>query len=896
MVRRIGLFSFSALLLLLVSCRDSRLKPLPEQEGPPSDESMHQPVPPGDPGDTVPLHYTPAEGAVSCPTCVPQTVDVRRVSRPNPIPAENGKPGDADWRKGSTSWGKQVETYASTDSASAGETVKVRVSTSIPSTVTAEVYRLGWYGGAGARKVWSGGPYQTQKQAPCNVLTGTMRVECAWNDTFSFAVDPSWVSGLYVIKITRADSYFRFAPLVVRDDRAAEILFGAATNTYQAYNAWGGESLYGDSSGTMPGGLAREVSYDRPYDGDDGAGQQLRYEMHLVRFLEKEGYDITYVTNLDFVRFNRLLDGFAAFVHGGHDEYWDPRQRAEVDRALASGTLSLAHFGGNGAYWRTRSGPNLSGDGLRTLICYKNEPSRDPIPNDTGRYRDEPINHPESLLFGSLYDGWQVTPFPLVVKDSNHWLFEGTGLTTGELIPGLVGYEYDKVMPSFPTPPQQNISFESPLLTAEGIPSRSHAVDRTLPSGTIVFSAGSVYWPLGLATEFFDPRVARMTLNVIERALAHRRPKRTLPPVSGFVPSTPAPDARWATSVTALAGVAGQSGNVDGPASAATFNGPTGLAVLPSGEIVVADTLGHRIRLIGVDPARTVTTIAGDGRPGLKDGPGATAMFRYPIGVAAKADGSILVADSDNHVIRKLEKVNGAWMVSTFLGSTRSAGAVDGPGPQAKFNRPTALALDAQEDVFIADQAGCKIRRATADGALVSTIAGAGPGYADAPDGLSARFNNPSAITVAPDGTLYVFDGANQKLRRISATAPYAVTTIAGSDSGIVSGYWQQNGSFGFRDGPGDQAQFLAQMGLIYTPWNELILGDAGNMRIRKIIPGADKASTHVYTIAGSGRVGTALGTAETTDIVSPAGIVLLPNETFAVSDPFNHVIRIISR
>lgn len=882
--------------VVLLACQDSKLKSVDEESpGPSAEESIHQPIP-ETPVVTTPVDTTPVGGTVGCPGCTPDAVTMSRIFRANPIPAENAKPGNADWRSGSRTWARQVEMYASTDSAAANETIKVRVSTSTTTTVTAEVYRLGWYRGAGARKVWSGGPFASQTQAACAVHQTTMRVECSWSDTFSFKVDPAWVSGMYVVKVTRADKFFRFAPFVVRDDRAAEILMGMGTNTYQAYNYWGGESLYGDSSGKMPGARAWEVSYDRPYDGDDGAGQQLRYEMHLARFLEKEGYDVTYATNVDFIRYKNLLEGISAFVHGGHDEYWDPLQRSEVDRAIATGKLSLAHFGGNGAYWRTRAAPSSAGEGLRTLICYKSEAAQDPVPNDTTRYRDDPVNHPESKLFGSLYDGWQVTPFPLVVKDSSHWLFAGTGLTSGELIPGLVGYEFDKLNTSYSTPLGLSVSFESPVITAEGVPSRSHAVDRVLPSGTIVFSAGTIYWPLGLASDFFDPRVARMTMNVLERALTHRRPARTLPAVTGFTPPDSAPDPRWATSVDAYAGKAGVAGAQDGPADQATFNGPTGIAVLPTGEVAVSDTIGNRIRLIGIDSARTVTTIAGDGRPGYRDGAGAQAMFRAPAGLAARADGSILVADSDNHVIRKLEKVNGVWTVSTFVGFSRSAGNTDGPGNQAKFNRPTALALDANGNVFIADQAGCKIRKATADGSVVTTIAGGGPGFLDSNVGAVARFNNPSAITVAPSGELFVFDSGNQKLRRISAIAPYAVTTIAGSDDAVVSGYWQQNGSFGFRDGTGDKARFLAQMGLIYTPWDELMLADAGNARIRKIIAGPDAQNTHVYTLAGSGKVGSTLGPASQADIVSPAGIALMPNETFVVTDPFNHVVRVISR
>lgn len=887
----------SAAVLVLSGCRDPNLKQVGEdREGDSTRINPDTGGGSGGGGGTV----------IGMPTCVsgictpPQAQPLPRTTRVNPIPAENALPGNSDWRAGSPSWDHQVETYASTDSAQAGDTIKVRVSTSISSTVSAEVYRLGYYNGAGARKVWSGGPFNTVKQAPCTLTEATGLIECHWQDTFSFKVDSSWVSGMYVVKVKRADNYFRFAPFVVRDDRAAEVLFGTATNTYQAYNNWGGESLYSDASGKQASGMAHEVSYDRPYDGDDGAGQQLRYEYHLARFLEKNGYDVSYVTNLDFVRFSNLLDGVGVFVHGGHDEYWNPEQRDQLDQAVAAGSVSLVNFGGNEAYWRTRALANTDGE-IRTIACYKAEPLKDPIPNSTLRYRDDPINHPESLLYGAMYDGWQVIAFPLVVKDGSHWLFEGTGLTTGTLIPGLVGYEFDRWNPSlFPTPTGVFTPFESPVLTAEGVPSRSHSVERTIGGNHLVFSAGTIYWPLALAMDYptlYDARVARMTLNVMERALAPRRAPKTLANMTGPFPAQSAPDARWATVVEAYAGSPGLSGAHDGPANQATFDGPTGLAVLPTEEVVVADTVGNRIRLIGTDPQRTVTTIAGDGRLGFKDGPGATAMFRYPIGLLARPDGSVLVADSDNHCIRKLTRgTDGTWTVSLFAGTVRSSGNTNGALLSSRFNRPVALAADALGNVYVAEAAGSRIRKIAADGSAVSTIAGVSAGYADAAMGTLARFNTPSALALSATGDIYVMDAGNQRVRKISGISPYAVTTIAGTDNGVLDGYWQQGGSFGFQDGPGDKARFLAQLGLVMSPYGELLLADAGNGRIRKIILGADRATTNVYTIAGTGRVGTALGTGAQSDLVSPAGLAIMANEKILISDPYNNVIRLMTR
>ncbi|XXF80245.1 hypothetical protein P2318_10970 [Myxococcaceae bacterium GXIMD 01537] len=871
----------------------SRDKPLPQVEEPPS----HPAEPVEGPDDGGVIGSGPGgldAGSVEQPYLPPPPIVpctgscLAREPGPNPIPAENQLPGDPNWRNGRNANGGEVELYASTESVAAGDTVSVKVSTSVPSRVTAEVFRLGYYGGAGARKLWSGGPFEARKQAACPRDPATSRVECSWTDTFRFTIGKEWVSGLYLVKVTRPDGFKRFTPFVVRDNRAAELFYGAGFNRQQAYNTWGGESLYMDSSGTMPNGRAYHVSYNRPFAAGEGASHLLFWEYWLLRFMEQRGYDVTYGTNLDFHRFRDVLTGVGAYVHGGHDEYWPAEQRRQVDEALAGGRMSLAHFGANGAYWRTRALPDSAGNPLRTVVCYKNESSKDPQPGSTVRYRDDPSPHPESKLFGSMYDGWQLMAQSLVVKDAGHWLFEGTGLTAGAQLPGLLGYEFDRVWEGV-GPESVSISMESPVLTAETVPNRSHVVDRTTPYGRLVFSAGSIFWPLGLSNDpdVRDARVERMTENVLERALSHRRPQRTLSPVTGPRPAIPAPIARWASAVEPFAGRAGRRGFADGPADAALFNGPTGLAVTPSGQVVVADTNNLRIRLIDTDEARTVRTIAGNGLPGLANGPGAEAMFRAPTGVAVGRDGSIFVADSDNHVIRRIANDPPTYTVTTYAGADRLMGHVDGPAGSARFSRPTSLALDAAGNLYVTDQAGQFVRVVLAGSRQVVTLAGSGAtGFEDASVGTRASFNGPSAVAVAPSGEVYVMDSGNQRLRRISAGGSRAVTTIAGRPDNPV----------GFADGGGMVARFRAQAGLVLTRGGELLLSDTGNFRLRGVVPGATQAATQVYTFAGSGRVGTALGSGEAADIVAPAGLALLPDERLLVSDSYNNVVRLIRR
>ncbi|MGZ3457971.1 MAG: N,N-dimethylformamidase beta subunit family domain-containing protein, partial [Archangium sp.] len=756
-------------------------------------------------------------------------------------------------------------------------------------TVTAELFRMGYYGGAGGRKVWSGGPWQTRAQAPCGRDVDTARIECDWSDTFSIPVEASWVSGLYVLKLSREDGSMRYVPLVIRDRRAADILYTPNFTTYQAYNTWGGTSLYYDASYATPFGRAREVSFNRPYKESNGAGKTFFLEINFIQLMERQGYDVTYGTQLDFLRFSNYLEGIGAFVIAAQDEYWPVEERDQVEATLAGGKTSLVYFGGNGGYWRIRFRSDPKGTPLRTQVCYKNESDLDPLPGSTVRFRDPPSDRPESNLFGAMYEGWQLVMFPLVVGDPSHWLFEGTGLTQGTLLPGLVGYEYDKNFPGLPGAPEGvHVSMASPVVSGDGLPSYSTVVDRTLPSGRLVFSSGTICWGLGLGTdpELRDPRVERMTLNVLERALAHRGPPHPPPPVKGSGPVQNAPVGKWARSVEAFAGQAGTSGFRDGPAAEALFQSPTGLAVTPAGEVVVADTGNNRIRLIQADAAHTVITLAGNGQSGIQNGPGEQAMFRAPTSVAVGPSGEIYVADSGNNVIRLLQRDASGWTVSTLAGRINMSGSTDGPALQARFNTPMALAADAAGNLFIADTANNRIRMFHADTKQVDTLAGkGGGGNQDSATGTLATFNGPSALAIGKDGNLYVMEASNQLVRRVSLAPPHAVQTIAGRRNGYM---------FGFADGDGTAARFRAQMGMAVAPDGGVVISDTGNYRLRELLPGADPASSRVVTLAGSGQLGTRLGSGDVADIVAPTGLATGPDGRLYVSDSFNHAIRVI--
>lgn len=270
--------------------------------------------------------------------------------------------------------------------------------------------------------------------------------------------------------------------------------------------------------------------------------------------------------------------------------------------------------------------------------------------------------------------------------------------------------------------------------------------------------------------------------------------------------------------VTTFAGSPGVSGSADGSGGAAQFNQPAGVAVGADGTVYVADYGNSTIRKI--TPGGLVTTLAGAAQiTGDADGPAASARFKLPRGVAVGADGTVYVADSDNHTIRKITAAGG---VSTLAGAAGQPGSVDGPGSLARFNLPAALALDATGNLYVADALNQTIRKITPSGE-VSTLAGqAGSGGSADGKGIEARFSSPQGIAVDAEGTLFVADTGNQTIRRVATDG--TTTTVAG-----------QAGRAGSRNGDWGERVFNTPRGMAVSPAGDLFVGDYDNHAVRLI-------------------------------------------------------------
>ncbi len=473
-------------------------------------------------------------GGQACSDCSQQGGKRWPPNRPgyqSPIAAENALQGEADWGAGREADARQVELYLDRVSVRAGTAVQLMASSDSPHMAFWALYRFGWYGGAGARRIAGDGPVPVAPQPSCPMAPATGLVRCSWSSTATVPVPLDAVSGLYAVKITRDDGFMRFAPLVVVDDRPSDLLLQASVDTYQAYNSWGGESLYTDASGKMPGGKAVQVSFDRPYAANGGFSDMARNEVPFARFLERHGYDVGYTSNLDVARSGVAhLIRSGAFLSVGHDEYWAGEERDAVQAARDAG-VPLLFFGANAAYWKIRY-EGFAGDaGPRVITCYKGRTQDDPVqgPGVTARYRDPPINRPETALIGAMYASYQIDTFPWVAGDAQSWLLAGTGMKAGDAIPLLVGNEYDRTFPhEFEEPAGLQILARSPLVDARGLHDRSETVSyRAAASDALVFDAATIYWSHGLdlGSPAHDPRIERMTANVLAEALGLPIPK-----------------------------------------------------------------------------------------------------------------------------------------------------------------------------------------------------------------------------------------------------------------------------------------------------------------------------------------------------------------------------------
>jgi Ricin-type beta-trefoil lectin domain-like len=482
----------------------------------------------------------------------------------NPITEENLNPGSRGWvlspdgSHAATDAVGQIKGYMSATSVNKGQSIDFKISVSPAQNFTIEVYRVGYYGGMGARLMQTIGPIAGTTQETCPRDPSTGLVECNWSTSYTLTIPSTWTSGVYLAKLTNAANFDSGAIFVVRDDaRKADFLYQQPVATYQAYNQYpegvNGSSLYsGDLSG-LP--KAVKVSFNRPYAGYrtnfNGYGHFLEEEINLIKWLEKEGYDVSYSTNVDIhtntlANGQRLLDftNYHGFISGGHDEYWSKEMRDAVQNARDN-KLNLAFFGANDAYWQVRFEPSSNGTPNRTMVCYKSN-ALDPEPNEalkTNLFRSSAVNRPEQELMGVQYITFKsfynpTTYTDLIVKTPAHWAFAGTNLVEGQRFPGLVGYEIDNMnAPVSPLNSELTVLFESQFIdhdnaefTQQSVIYRAKSLAEAplgwvFASGTMAYSWALDYEPstsvLGrpFGVDLTNASLQKVTHNILDRML-----------------------------------------------------------------------------------------------------------------------------------------------------------------------------------------------------------------------------------------------------------------------------------------------------------------------------------------------------------------------------------------
>jgi hypothetical protein len=461
------------------------------------------------------------------------------------VAAENQLPGTDSWRLTSSRieptsrfrspW---VEGYASATSVRPGERLQLMVSASESTQVAIDIFRMGYYGGLGGRQVAQFGPLTVTSQAEPAIGEQRLR-DCAWEPTLELSIPLDWISGVYLAKLTELgqglQSYIIF---IVRDDAAAQMLFQCSDLTWQAYNRWPSQyALYDDGRSQWYWGGGVSVGFDRPYGKycqifdaplSLGSGEFLLWEFPLAYWLESQGWQVSYISNLDTHRDPEGLERAPAFLSVGHDEYYTLEMFRNLQRAVDRG-VSLAFLSGNTAFGRVRLGPDARGvaDRVFERVGIFGPPGGTRVFDSIDQLPHErPYGHE---LIGAHSTGEVTGGGDWVCRLPEHWLFEGTGMRAGDAIPGLVGWEWH----GDPAPiPGLEVVASGPTRVQPGGEPNGYFTATLYPgpAENWVFNAGTVWWADGLSEppgyvrpsvyttpSGPDPRVQRITRNLLER-------------------------------------------------------------------------------------------------------------------------------------------------------------------------------------------------------------------------------------------------------------------------------------------------------------------------------------------------------------------------------------------
>ncbi|MCF7765111.1 MAG: hypothetical protein K9N62_15700 [Verrucomicrobia bacterium] len=464
---------------------------------------------------------------------------------PNPVQRENARAGTTDWMLAKTAVEPStkyrcptIEGYCSRQSLAAGETIQFHVSCNPASPFRIDLYRLGYYGGSGGRHVASLGPFPGVPQADPEEGEKRLR-DCAWDACTEFTIPGDWVSGVYLGKLTAEQGGWQsYVIFIVRDARPVDFLFQCSDTTWQAYNRWPSQfSLYDNGEHQWWWGGDVRVSFNRPYGKycqifdaplSTGSGEFLLWEFPVAYWLEAQGYDVSYASNLDLHERPGRLAQAKGFLSVGHDEYWSIEMFRHLQSAIQNG-LNVAFLSGNAVCGRILLSPDGAGRSNRVFerVGVFGPPggTREFVAMDSLAH-DRPY---ANELVGAHSTGPVTGGADWTCVAPEHWLFAGTGMRQGDGIPGLVGWEWH----GDPAPiPGLEIVASGPTFSAPDEPNGGQFTSTIYPGprGNIVFNAATIWWGDGLSEppgylrpsvytspQGPDARLQRITANLLDR-------------------------------------------------------------------------------------------------------------------------------------------------------------------------------------------------------------------------------------------------------------------------------------------------------------------------------------------------------------------------------------------
>jgi hypothetical protein len=493
-----------------------------------------------------------ASAAAALPWSIGKPAQAASLDRPPP-------PGSQESLWKSDYAGTRVWGYVDKQSIRPGESFNIMLSTG-PGLGSLKgklrVYRVG-YSPAGDRElIWESEELTVEFADQVQVTSSTLGA--AWPTAYELDETEDWRSGYYTIDFfysITVPTDINIAFIVVTNrDRAGDILVLLGTNTYQAYNAWGGSSLY---ECAFTGTAAQMASFDRPTPPDF-----FLVDIHLVRWLEKlaaeHNLEVAYASNFDIHRDPGLAEKCTLLISASHNEYWSKEEFDAIHRRIMELGKSTMFLGANAAYWQVRYADlnGTTGDAARgrQLVCYKgdDDPVGDRVPKSeavdllTMRFRDD-ARRPETMLMGAAYqsyfsDSETVTGAPYRVARTDLPFFEGTGYTVGQSIGNLMGYEWDNRDPEgdgrrlwdaeksrIPAidADSMKVLFTGSAIDINGKPGTAEAVYFVSKAGAQVFNAGSIWWCWGLGKEGYESEpFKRFHENLVLAFLAAPKPEK----------------------------------------------------------------------------------------------------------------------------------------------------------------------------------------------------------------------------------------------------------------------------------------------------------------------------------------------------------------------------------